>query len=60
MPASGSAQTVRRVHQRDARALHEFGVDFNCRLIPGGQIASNRPASVPDLPGRATSSKHRP
>jgi putative proteasome-type protease len=29
---------VRTVHQREARALQEFGVDFNCSFILGGQI----------------------
>ncbi|MFT4069189.1 peptidase [Paraburkholderia sp.] len=33
---------VRRVHQRDAEALQQFGVDFNCSFILGGQIAGNR------------------
>jgi putative proteasome-type protease len=32
-------QAVRDVHQREARALQEFGVDFNCSFILGGQIA---------------------
>jgi putative proteasome-type protease len=36
-------RALRRVHQREAEALHEFGVDFNCSFILGGQIASNRP-----------------
>jgi putative proteasome-type protease len=31
---------VRNVHQREARALQEFGVDFNCSFILGGQILS--------------------
>src|ERR1700761_3520904 len=34
---------VRCVHQREAEALQEFGVDFNCSFILGGQIAGNRP-----------------
>lgn len=34
---------VRCVHQREAPALREFGVDFNCSFILGGQIAGNRP-----------------
>ncbi|MGH8780076.1 peptidase [Paraburkholderia sp.] len=29
---------VRAVHQREAAALQEFGVDFNCSFILGGQI----------------------
>jgi putative proteasome-type protease len=33
---------VRRVHQRDAEALQNFGVEFNCSFILGGQIAGNR------------------
>ena len=33
-------KAVRDVHQREAEALHEFGVDFNCSFILGGQIAS--------------------
>ena len=36
-------QAVRSVHQREAVALQEFGVDFNCSFILGGQIAGNRP-----------------
>ena len=31
-------QAVREVHQREAAALQEFGVDFNCSFILGGQI----------------------
>jgi putative proteasome-type protease len=31
-------QAVRDVHQREAGALQEFGVDFNCSFILGGQI----------------------
>jgi putative proteasome-type protease len=33
-------QAVRDVHQREAQALQEFGVDFNCSFILGGQIAA--------------------
>jgi putative proteasome-type protease len=29
---------VREVHRRDAATLEEFGVDFNCSFILGGQI----------------------
>ncbi len=29
---------VRKVHARDAEALKEHGIDFNCSLIVGGQI----------------------
>jgi putative proteasome-type protease len=36
-------RAVRCVHQREAEALQEFGVDFNCSFILGGQIAGNRP-----------------
>jgi putative proteasome-type protease len=36
-------RAVRCVHQREAQALQEFGVDFNCSFILGGQIAGNRP-----------------
>jgi len=32
----GSA--VRKVHARDAEALQQHGIDFNCSLIVGGQI----------------------
>ncbi len=32
-------RAVRDVHQREADALHDFGVDFNCSFILGGQIA---------------------
>jgi putative proteasome-type protease len=32
-------RAVREVHQREADALQEFGVDFNCSFILGGQIA---------------------
>ncbi|WP_114809579.1 proteasome-type protease [Paraburkholderia kururiensis] len=33
---------VREVYQHEARSLQEFGVDFNCSFILGGQIASPR------------------
>ncbi len=33
---------VRAVYQHEARSLQEFGVDFNCSFILGGQIASPR------------------
>ena len=33
---------VRFVHQRDAKALQQFGIDFNCSLIVGGQIGHER------------------
>ncbi len=35
---------VREVHQHEARSLQEFGVDFNCSFILGGQIAAPRGA----------------
>ncbi len=35
-------QAVRTVHQRDAKALAEFGIDFNVSLIFGGQIKGER------------------
>ncbi|AOB33057.1 peptidase [Bordetella sp. H567] len=33
---------IREVHRRDARALHEQGVEFNITLIFGGQIGRER------------------
>jgi putative proteasome-type protease len=33
-------KAVREVHQREANALQEFGVDFNCSFILGGQIGA--------------------
>jgi putative proteasome-type protease len=33
---------VRAVYERDARALREFGIDFNLSIIFGGQIGSER------------------
>ena len=33
---------VRRVHERDARSLTEFGIDFNVSIIFGGQIKGER------------------
>ncbi|ENO74541.1 proteasome-type protease [Thauera sp. 63] len=35
--------TIRRVHQRDAEALQQFGVDFNASFILCGQIADEPP-----------------
>jgi putative proteasome-type protease len=29
---------IRKVHRRDGTSLHEFGIDFNCSFILGGQI----------------------
>ncbi|MGF6777107.1 peptidase [Paraburkholderia sp. GAS334] len=42
---------VRQVYQREAQALQEFGVDFNCSFILGGQIesAEGGAASAPRL-----------
>src|ERR1700754_2257671 len=37
-------RAVRDVHQREAQALQDFGVDFNCSFILGGQIAHAREA----------------
>ncbi|MBB3258514.1 putative proteasome-type protease [Paraburkholderia bannensis] len=31
-------EAVREVHRRDAQALKEFNIDFNCSFILGGQI----------------------
>ncbi|WP_206997174.1 proteasome-type protease [Trinickia mobilis] len=48
-------QAVRDVHQREARALQEFGVDFNCSFILGGQIAgaANGQGACAEGTGRA-------
>jgi len=35
-------EAVRTVHQRDAKALSGFGIDFNVSLIFGGQIKGER------------------
>ena len=35
--------TLRALYQRDADALKNFGVDFNCGLILGGQIRGEEP-----------------
>ncbi|AKJ69902.1 hypothetical protein PATSB16_43410 [Pandoraea thiooxydans] len=40
--ARAVGDAVRFVHARDARSLDEFGVDFNCSFILGGQIAGER------------------
>ncbi|CAB3748495.1 proteasome-type protease [Paraburkholderia humisilvae] len=32
-------RAVRNVHRREAQALEDFGVEFNCSFILGGQIA---------------------
>jgi putative proteasome-type protease len=36
-------EAVREVYRRDARALKEFGVDFNASIILGGQIRGEEP-----------------
>ncbi len=33
---------IRQVHQRDAKALEQFGIDFNVSMIFGGQIRGER------------------
>ncbi|MCG2586775.1 proteasome-type protease [Massilia sp. TS11] len=33
---------VRRVHERDAKALSDFGIDFNVSIMFGGQIKGER------------------
>ncbi len=35
-------EAVRTVHQRDAKALTEFGIEFNVSIIFGGQIKGER------------------
>lgn len=35
-------EAVRIVHHRDAKALNEFGIDFNVSIIFGGQIKGER------------------
>ncbi|MEY4376685.1 MAG: hypothetical protein RJB26_1235 [Pseudomonadota bacterium] len=34
---------VRAVHDRDANAFHEFGIEFNAALLMGGQIQGETP-----------------
>jgi putative proteasome-type protease len=34
---------VREVHRRDAKALDDFDIDFNCSFIIGGQIRGSAP-----------------
>lgn len=34
---------VRKVHQRDASSLKEFGIEFNVNIIFGGQIGNEEP-----------------
>jgi putative proteasome-type protease len=35
-------EAVRKVHERDAAGLQEFGIEFNVRIIFGGQIRGER------------------
>ncbi|MDB5796302.1 MAG: proteasome-type protease [Paucimonas sp.] len=35
-------EAIRRVHERDAAALQQFGIDFNVRLLLGGQVRGER------------------
>lgn len=35
-------EAVRQVYDRDAKHLHELGVEFNCQFIFGGQIRGER------------------
>ncbi len=35
-------EAVREVHERDAQALKDAGIDFNCHFILGGQIRGER------------------
>jgi putative proteasome-type protease len=35
-------EAIRQVHARDAKALADFGIDFNVRMIFGGQIGGER------------------
>jgi len=35
-------EAIRKVHQRDAESLHNFGIDFNVSMILGGQIKGER------------------
>ena len=36
-------EAIRKVHERDAASLQEFGIDFNVSLIFGGQIKGEAP-----------------
>ncbi|MEK9950577.1 MAG: proteasome-type protease [Curvibacter sp.] len=36
-------EAVRKVHERDAAALKEFGIEFNVNLILGGQVRGEEP-----------------
>jgi putative proteasome-type protease len=35
-------ECIRRVHERDAKSLEQFGIDFNVSMIFGGQIHGER------------------
>ena len=35
-------ESIRNVHMRDAKALEQFGIDFNVSIIFGGQIKEER------------------
>ncbi|TAL97789.1 MAG: peptidase [Paraburkholderia sp.] len=41
---------VRQVYLREARVLQEFGVDFNCAFILGGQIVASADSGAPSTP----------
>jgi len=53
-------QAVRDVHQREAHALQEFGVDFNCSFILGGQIAGAANAQGANAEGNHGRAHNRP
>src|ERR1700760_3292730 len=36
-------EALREVHRRDAKSLEEFGVEFNAKIILGGQIRGENP-----------------
>src|SRR4051812_19555080 len=35
-------EAIRAVHERDAKSLEQFGIDFNVSMIFGGQIKGER------------------
>ena len=37
---------IKKVYDRDYKALEKAGIDFNCNLIFGGQIKGERPVTV--------------
>lgn len=41
--ATAVGDAVRAVHERDAKAMQDFGVEFNLNLIVGGQIRGEPP-----------------